>query len=63
LISGLLVVTCAGLVVGFGGEGDIAIGGRIAGLRGLFAVNWIMAAFVVALAACNFDETAVCIRN
>jgi hypothetical protein len=63
LISGLLVVTCAGLVVGFGAESDIAVGDRIGGLRGLLEVNWIMAVFVVALAACNFDETAVCIRK
>ena len=41
----------AGFVVGFGTESNIVVGDRIGGLGGLFEVNWIMAASVVALAA------------
>jgi hypothetical protein len=53
---------CAGLVVGFDIESDIVIGDRtVGGLQGLVDVNRIMAAFAVALAACNFDETAFCL--
>jgi hypothetical protein len=54
-------MTCARLVVGFGIESDIAAGGRTTrGLQGLFDISRIVAVFVVAFAACKFDETAFC---
>jgi hypothetical protein len=47
------------LVVRFGIESDIVVGGRTTrGLRELFDINLVVTAFVVAFAACNFDKTA-----
>ena len=49
------------MVVGFGIESDTVVGGRTTrGLRELYDINRIVAVFVVAFAARNFDETAFC---